>query len=125
MQNLCGSFRRAAPFVEHLSKNRKIYYKVTKEKDQMIFSHMVPFYNTGGVHSTSWKFSTWWKFGLYFVYIFIVDWIFLTKFCTSDPSFNGNILTYLYLKYETSAHVQLCDYSFIHAIYKFHGVVLA
>ena len=32
------------------------------------------------VHSTSWKF------GLCFVYIFIADWNFLTKFCSSDPS---------------------------------------
>ena len=39
-----------------------------------------------------WKFSTWWKFGMYFVYIFVVDWNFLTKFCNSDLSFNGNIL---------------------------------
>ena len=29
---------------------------------------------------------------------------FLTKLCSSDPSFNGNILTSLYLKSETSAH---------------------
>ena len=73
----------------------------------------------GSVHSTSWKFS------LYFVYIFIADWNFLTKFCSSDPSFNRNILTPLYLKSETSAHAQLCDYSFIHTIYTFHGMVLA
>ena len=79
----------------------------------------------GFVHSTLWKFSTWWKFGLYFVYIFIVDWNFLAKFCSSDPSFNGNILTSLYLKSKTSTHAQLCDYSFIYAIYKFHGMVLA
>ena len=26
-----------APFVEHLPNQKKIYYKVTKEKDQMIF----------------------------------------------------------------------------------------
>ena len=69
--------------------------------------------------------STWLKFGLYFVYIFIADWNFLTKFCSSDPSFNGNILTSLYLKSETSAHAQLCDYSFIHTIYKFHSMMLA
>ena len=37
----------AAPFVEHLP-NKKIYYKVTKEKGQMIFSHMVDFCSTGG-----------------------------------------------------------------------------
>ena len=77
------------------------------------------------VHSTSWKCSTWWKFGPYIVYIFIVDWNFVSKFCRSNPSFNGNILVSLYLKSETSAHAQLCDYLFIHTIYKFHGIVLA
>ena len=76
------------------------------------------------VHSVSWKYSTWWKFGLYFVYIFIADWNFLTNFCSSHPSFNGNILTSLYLKSETSAHAQLCDYMFIYTIFKFHGMVL-
>ena len=70
-------------------------------------------------------FSTWWKFDLYFVYIFIADWNFLTKFCSSGPTFNENILTFLYLKSDTSAHVQLCDYSFIHTIYKFHSMMLA
>ena len=76
------------------------------------------------VHFTSWKFSTRWKFGLYFVYIFVADWNSLTEFCSSDPSFNGNILTSLYLKSETSAHAQLGDYSFTHTIYKFHSIVL-
>ena len=38
----------AAPFVEQLlsrapPKQKKIYYKVTKKKDQMIFTHMVSF----------------------------------------------------------------------------------
>ena len=73
--------------------------------------------------SNSWKFSTWWKFGLYglyFVYIFIADWHVLTTFCSSDLSFNGNILRSLYLKFGTSVHAQLCDYSFIHTICKFH-----
>ena len=69
-------------------------------------------------------YSTWWKFGPYFVYIFITDWNFLTKFCSSDPSFNGNILTSLYLKSETFAYAQLCDYSFILTLYRFHGMVL-
>ena len=50
----------------------------------------------------------WWKFGLYFVYIFIADWNFLIKFTS-----------------EISAHAQLCHYSFIHSIYKFHDMVLA
>ena len=67
--------------------------------------------------------STSWKFDLYFVYIFITDWDFLTYFYSSDPSFNRNILTSLYLKSEISAHAQLCDYLFIHTIYKFHDIV--
>ena len=70
------------------------------------------------MHSTSWKF------GLYFVYIFIADWNFSTKFCSFDPSFYGNILTSLNLKPETSAHAQLCDYSFIHTMYKFRSMGL-
>ena len=48
LKALCGSFRRAAPFVEHLRNGKKIYYKVTKEKDQTIFSHMVSFCYKGG-----------------------------------------------------------------------------
>ena len=48
----------------------------------------------------------------------------LDFFCSSDPSFHGNMLTSLYLKSETFGHEQLCDYSFIHTIYKFHGMVL-
>ena len=56
-----------------------------------------------GVHSTSWKFI------LYFVYIFIANWNFLTKFCSSDLIFKRNILTFLYLESETLAHVQLCN----------------
>ena len=69
------------------------------------------------VHSTSWKL------GLYFVYIFIAYWNFLTKFYGSDSSFNRNILTSLYLKYETSAHAQLRNYSIIPTIYNFHDMV--
>ena len=30
---LCGSFRIADTFVEHLRNEKKVYYKVTKEKD--------------------------------------------------------------------------------------------
>ena len=78
-------------------------------------------YDRDLVHSTSWKFSISWKFDLYFVYIFIADWSVLTKFCSSDPSFNRNTQTYLYLKSETTA--QLCDYSFIYTIYKFRYMV--
>ena len=71
------------------------------------------------------KVFTWRKSNLYFVYIFIVDWNFLIKFCSSDPSFIGNILTSIYLKFKIYAHAQVCHYSFIHTIYKFHGMVLA
>ena len=70
-----------------------------------------------------WKFSTSLKFGLYFAYIFITDWNFLTKFCSSDPSFNRNILTSLNLKSETSRHALLHDYSFIRNTYTFHDMV--
>ena len=56
-----------------------------------------------GVHPT----STSWKFNLYFVYIFRTDWNFLTKFGSSDPSFNRRILTLLYLKFEAFAHAQI------------------
>ena len=48
---------------------------------------------------------------------------FLTKFGSSDSTFNRNIVTCPYLKSETSAHAQLQDYSFIHTIYKFHGMM--
>ena len=65
---------------------------------------------------------------LYLLYLFIYLFKSLFtfgKFCSSDPSFNGNILTSLYLKFETTAHAQLFDYLFIHTVYKFHGMVLA
>ena len=58
-----------------------------------------------------------------FVYIFIVGWNFLIKFFDSDPSFNRNILTSLYLKSETSAHAQLHHYLFTHTIYTLHDMV--
>ena len=67
--------------------------------------------------------STSWKLGLCFVCILIVDWNFLTKFFSSHSRFNRNNLISLYLKSETSAHVQLRNYSFIHTIYKFPDVV--
>ena len=67
--------------------------------------------------------STLWKLGLRFVYIFKADWNFFTKFWGSDPNFNRNILTSLYLKSETSAYAQLHNYSFIHTIYKFHHMM--
>ena len=54
------------------------------------------------VHSTSRKF------GLYFAYIFIANWDFLTKFCSSDPSFKRNILTSLYLRY---VNLRMCNYT--------------
>ena len=34
-----------------------------------------------------------------FFYIFRMGWNFLIKFCSSDPSFNRNILSSLYLKF--------------------------
>ena len=37
-----------------------------------------------------------------FFYIFRTDWNFLMKFCSSDPSFNRNILRSLYLKFKPS-----------------------
>ena len=51
--------------------------------------------------------STWWISSLHFVYIFRKDWNFLTKLCSSDPSFNRNILRSLYLKFKTSADAQI------------------
>ena len=71
------------------------------------------------MHFILWKLCTSWKFDLHFGYIFIVDWNFLTKFLSSDPSFNKNILTSLY----TSAHAQLRNHLFINTIYKFHDMV--
>ena len=59
------------------------------------------------VHSTLWKYSTSWKCSLHFFYIFRTDWAFLMKFCSSDPSFNRNILRLLYLNFNPSAHVHI------------------
>ena len=59
-----------------------------------------------------------------FVYIFIADWNFLTKFGSSDPSLNRNILTSLYLKSEACARAQLRDYLFIHTMYNYHDMML-
>ena len=73
-------------------------------------------YSLHVVHSTLWKLSTWWKFGLYFVYIFIANWNFLNKFCSSHLILNRNILIFLYSKSETLAHAQLCNQSFLHTI---------
>ena len=42
---LCGSFHRAAHSTEYLRK--RIFYTVTKEKDQMIFLQMVSFVMQG------------------------------------------------------------------------------
>ena len=44
---MCDSFRRVAPFVEHL-RNKKNYCKVTKRKDEITFSEMVSFSDAGG-----------------------------------------------------------------------------
>ena len=42
---------------------------------------------------------------------------FLIIFCSSDPSFNRNILTFLYLQFK-------CNYSLLHIIYKFIDMIL-
>ena len=60
--------------------------------------------------------------GLYFVYLLIADWNFLTNFCSSGPSFNRTILTFLCLKSEASAHVQIRNYSFIRTTCKFRDM---
>ena len=44
---------------------------------------------------------------LHFMHIFRTDWIFWTKFGSSDPSFNRGILTLLVLKFETSASAEI------------------
>ena len=125
-KNACSLLTRVFVLVDGIVFNRiKMFDRISIFNEIKEVKYFNPTQDGRGVHSTSWKFSTWWKFGLYFVYIFIADWNFLTKFCSSDPSFNGNILTLLYLKSETSAHAQICDYLFIHTIYKFHGMVLA
>ena len=48
---------------------------------------------------------------------------FSSKFCSSDPSINRNLLTSQYLKSKTSAHAQQLKYSLIHTISKFHDMV--
>ena len=58
------------------------------------------------MHSTLWRYSTLSKFILYFVYLFRTDRNFLSNFCSSDPSFDRNILRSLYLKFKISAHAQ-------------------
>ena len=47
-----------------------------------------------------------------FVYIFKTDWYFLIQFCSSDLSFNRNILASLYLNVKTSAHAQIVRHNF-------------
>ena len=60
----------------------------------------------GDVPSTSWKCSNSWKFSCHFVHTFRTDWNFLAKFDSSDASLNRSILTFLYLKFETSARMR-------------------
>ena len=74
--------------------------KVTRILSNESFLLMLTFWG-GVVHSASWKYS------MYFVYIFRTGWNFLIKFCSSDPSFNRNILRSLYLKFKTSAHAHI------------------
>ena len=64
------------------------------------------------VHSTFWQYSTSWKCSLHFFYVFRTDWNFSMKFCSSDPSFNRNILRLLYLKFKPSvyAHIAITYY---------------
>ena len=62
---------------------------------------------TTDVQSTSRKFFTFLKFSLHFVYIFRTVWNFLTKFGSSDSSFDKSILAPPYLKSEKSAHTQI------------------
>ena len=59
------------------------------------------------VHSTWWKYPTSWKFNQHFVYIFRTGWNFLIQICSSNLSYNRNILRSLYLKFKTSAHAQI------------------
>ena len=75
-----------------------------------IFLGNVPtsfFFGGGSVHSTLRKYSTSWKCSLHFVDIFRADWKFLIKFCSSDPSFNRNILRFQHLKFQTCAHAHI------------------
>ena len=39
--------------------------------------------------------------------IYRTNWNFLMKFCSSDPSFNRNVLTYLYLEFKIFAHAPI------------------
>ena len=70
------------------------------------------------LHSTSCKYSTSWKCSLHLVYIFIVDWDFLIKFCNFDSSFNRNILRSLYinLKHLRMHTLQLYWFAILFAI---------
>ena len=59
------------------------------------------------VHSTSLKYSISWKYGLHF-FLFVQNSLdFFMKFWSCDPSFNRNISTPLYLKFQTSEHAQI------------------
>ena len=58
-------------------------------------------YIVAPMHSTSWKFSR------NFVHNYWTVRVFLTKFRSSDLSFNWSILTLLHLKFETFAHAQI------------------
>ena len=51
--------------------------------------------------------STSWKCSLQFCLFLQNRLEFFIKFCSSDPSFNRNILRSLYLKFKTSAHLDI------------------
>ena len=75
----------------------------------------------GGRISGGWRVEIW---SVFYLYLYSRLELFLTKFCSCRSSFNGNILTFLYLKAEIYVHAQLVDYSFIPTVYKFHDMVL-
>ena len=97
---------------KYLQKTKHYYYTTQTLKEKICFLRIRHKFFLGQesgrpVHSTSWKYSTSWKFSLHFVYIFRTDWNFLIKLCSSDPSFNRNILRSLNLKFKISAHAQI------------------
>ena len=66
------------------------------------------------MHSTSWKFS------LNFIHIFWVDWMFLNRFGSSDPSFGRNILTLLFLQVQIAVILNKLQ---INIIYRFLDMI--
>ena len=87
-------------FWKEASTAQKIVFSITLECHEN--ARRAVYIRVGG-----WGTFTSWKFSLPFVHIFRTDWNFWTKFGNSDPSFNWNILTLLYLKSEMSALAQI------------------